>query len=296
LKIRTQNTNIESPDFWVNLWNQKLGNGENNLMTGYKSRELWDYMAENYNKWSGDEDNPEVDKILARLGELNVPLGKIRVLEIGCGTGRVSIPLAEAGAEVVASDFSPRMLEILRESIPRGLKGSVETVEADWNKVDLVSQKWEKNFDLVIAFMTPAIITPESFLKLSRASRHMCCFRGWARRKPDPLIAKLWSAILDGQMPDPVCNAILALNLLCAAGKNPKAEFQEVCWQRSQEIGEARECCLRFFSNIPGRSGKNPETEITEYLGTAAKNGQVERRVAGTTCSMFWEEFERSCA
>ena len=32
------------------------------------------------------------------------------VLEIGCGTGRVSLPIAEAGIDIVGVDFSPAML------------------------------------------------------------------------------------------------------------------------------------------------------------------------------------------
>ncbi len=36
------------------------------------------------------------------------------VLELGCGTGRVSLPLVRAGCRVVGLDVSPRMLEALR--------------------------------------------------------------------------------------------------------------------------------------------------------------------------------------
>lgn len=39
------------------------------------------------------------------------------VLELGCGTGRVTIPVAQAGIEIVGLDVSPPMLEIAREKI-----------------------------------------------------------------------------------------------------------------------------------------------------------------------------------
>ncbi len=34
------------------------------------------------------------------------------VLELGCGTGRVSIPIAQAGVDIVGLDFSPAMLDV----------------------------------------------------------------------------------------------------------------------------------------------------------------------------------------
>ena len=36
------------------------------------------------------------------------------VLELGCGTGRISLPLVRAGCRVFGLDVSPRMLEVLR--------------------------------------------------------------------------------------------------------------------------------------------------------------------------------------
>jgi SAM-dependent methyltransferase len=39
------------------------------------------------------------------------------VLEIGCGTGRVLIPTARAGIDIVGLDLSPRMLAVCRERL-----------------------------------------------------------------------------------------------------------------------------------------------------------------------------------
>jgi SAM-dependent methyltransferase len=62
------------------------------------------------------------------------------VLEIGCGTGRVLIPCARAGARMVGLDRSPHMLRICRarlEEEPDAVRSRVRTVEGDMRDFDL---------------------------------------------------------------------------------------------------------------------------------------------------------------
>ena len=60
--------------------------------------------------------------------------GSGRVLEVGCGSGRVSIPLVLAGLEVVGIDSSPGMLRLAREKAAvHGV--SLELVQADMRAI-----------------------------------------------------------------------------------------------------------------------------------------------------------------
>jgi magnesium-protoporphyrin O-methyltransferase len=61
------------------------------------------------------------------LGWLPVDLDGARILDAGCGTGAMAIALAARGANVVAIDLSPRLIEIGRQKLD-GLatSGSVE--------------------------------------------------------------------------------------------------------------------------------------------------------------------------
>ncbi|MEU9032785.1 class I SAM-dependent methyltransferase [Streptomyces sp. NPDC048383] len=54
-----------------------------------------------------------------------------RVLEIGVGTGRIAVPVAEIAAEVVGVDNSRPMLEEFRS---KGVPGNVVLVEADFRR------------------------------------------------------------------------------------------------------------------------------------------------------------------
>lgn len=62
------------------------------------------------------------------------------VLEVGCGTGRVLIPTARAGIDIVGLDLSPHMLEVCRERVsrePEEVQSRVRLVHADMRDFEL---------------------------------------------------------------------------------------------------------------------------------------------------------------
>jgi SAM-dependent methyltransferase len=88
----------------------------------------YDRLGSLYDEWSRSvtEDIAfYVDVALKRSG---------RVLEVGCGSGRVAIPLALAGLEVVGIDSSPEMLRLAAEKAAvHGV--SLELVRADMRAI-----------------------------------------------------------------------------------------------------------------------------------------------------------------
>lgn len=83
------------------------------------------------------------------------------VLELGCGTGRILIPVARAGVDIIGLDQSPDMLEVARQkvaSLDADTRGRIGLVEGDMSDFDLGRQ-----FNLVMipfrAFLH--LITPE---------------------------------------------------------------------------------------------------------------------------------------
>jgi SAM-dependent methyltransferase len=69
-----------------------------------------------------------------------VPAGS-RVLDAGCGTGRVAIRLAELGYDCVGVDLDASMLAVARQEAP----------ELTWIEADLATLVLEDTFDLVVA-------------------------------------------------------------------------------------------------------------------------------------------------
>ena len=54
------------------------------------------------------------------------------------------------------------MLDRFEKNCPDELRQRIHPVHADWDSLDIAEFKWERSFDLVTAYMTPAIRRPES--------------------------------------------------------------------------------------------------------------------------------------
>ena len=70
------------------------------------------------------------------------------VLEVGAGSGRLTVPLAKAGHEIAAVDISPSMLRLLGarlENEATSVRSRVSIVEADICDLDLAAQ-----YDLIL--------------------------------------------------------------------------------------------------------------------------------------------------
>ncbi len=66
------------------------------------------------------------------------------VLELMAGTGRVSIPLIEAGVRLTCVDKSPQMLKILRQKLKR------QNLSAHIYEMDVCTMSLGKDFELII--------------------------------------------------------------------------------------------------------------------------------------------------
>src|SRR5260221_703684 len=96
------------------------------------------------------------------------------VLELGCGTGRVLIPVARLGKEVTGVDNSPRMLARCRvqlESEPAEVRRNVTLVQADMRDLNL-----GRRFSLVMIPFRPMqhlVAVSDQIATLQAIHRHL---------------------------------------------------------------------------------------------------------------------------
>lgn len=108
-------------------------------------------LKEKHRKMWASGDYPSmVETFLLPLGPRLVEFAGIgpgqRVLDVAAGTGNASIPAAQAGAEVVASDLTPELFEAGRA------RAEAAGVELEWAQADAENLPFEdESFDVVIS-------------------------------------------------------------------------------------------------------------------------------------------------
>jgi magnesium-protoporphyrin O-methyltransferase len=65
------------------------------------------------------------------LSRLPADLHGARVLDAGCGVGQLSVEAARRGAEVVAVDIAPSLLEVARDRLPADVRGRIRFLAGD---------------------------------------------------------------------------------------------------------------------------------------------------------------------
>jgi len=107
---------------------------------------------------------------LAFAGQTDAP-----VLIVGCGTGRIAVPLAAAGSRVTGIDPSPKMLERARQRAAR------EEVAVEWVEATLFEGRLEQeSFGLVLVPADVFLYCRDADDQLAwlRAARELLTFNG----------------------------------------------------------------------------------------------------------------------
>ena len=92
------------------------------------------------------------DVMLSRLPD---DLSGQRVLDAGCGTGAMTQILAERGAEVVAIDISPALIDIAKKRMPEALLPRITFTSGDMLSPDLGTFDHVMAMDSMIYYTAP---------------------------------------------------------------------------------------------------------------------------------------------
>ena len=220
-------------------WNQLWG-AKQQLRSMDHDAQYWNERAKTYT----NKDNPDsYTHAFLRLAALKPG---DTVFDMGCGTGNLTIPLAEAGHEVCAADFSSGMLDRLRDAVrERGLEEHVTIKKLSWDDDWEAALQELGHFDACLA--SRSIATDDLLGALTKLN-HVCKRRGCLTLPcgPSPRTdERMLEAI--GLPVHPSFDDCYALAMLSDLGQLPTLDY--IPTQRNDSFASreaAEEHCLRM--------------------------------------------------
>ena len=281
--------NIFNKNFWLNEWEKDKKSDTYSVHKGFSTREYWDSAAATYNQNKKEVKNRRLKKTVSFFEKSGLLFDGMTVLEIGCGTGMVAIELAKHGAQVTALDFSKGMLEQFKQGITPDIKKNITVLHEDWYKIDSEEKGWKKKFDLVIAFMSPGVASPESFFKMMSCSKKGCAIRGWAAKRNHPILSDLWEKIVGTVLEDKPQSILYKINLLFSLGFFPEITFDAIEWDQTVSIKEEFDSQMAFFKKVSKQTDTELEKIIRPYLESMSKDNYIVRKHKGLTATAVWK-------
>lgn len=117
---------------WVKFWGERLEN---------KINKDWDKAAPGFYKRTRKDDYQDAlfDKLILDKNDT--------VLDVGCGEGSITIPIAKKVKKVIGVDSSPKMLEYLEK---RAIENDVENIETILKPIEEITYEDIGNVDVVV--------------------------------------------------------------------------------------------------------------------------------------------------
>jgi SAM-dependent methyltransferase len=231
------------------------------------SSDFWDKMAKRYPRYN-DEAIQNDAKIIFRFAKKQgVTFKDKTVIDIGCGTGTLALPLASEAKKILGLDVSQPMLEIFQSDVQAlDVENTIDIYNTSWDAFDL-----QQSFDVAIASMTPAVANASQYEKFIGATHAYAIFVGWGSYKTNDVI----DTIIEQARSQKTQNLNQAKRFCAYLDKKQiryAVEFFETSWTNEYEFDEAFEYATTHLQN---RGLNVAPALVKEVLKRLSQNNRV---------------------
>ncbi len=190
----------------------------------------------------------------------NLVVDRCKVVDLGCGTGWLALPIAMQGARVLAVDASSRILEVLSRQTEHMRVGNLELQNTCWTRL-----KPGEPYDLVLAACFPPALCPGGIARMESLGRH-CALLLAAGDQELPWARNLWMRIC-GHFPFSGGRYLqTALNYLLAKNRLPGFMPIPISYGVDVPIDQAMDFYTAYFS-LFDMTGPQVAAAIDRELG-----------------------------
>jgi SAM-dependent methyltransferase len=249
---------------------------------------FWERMADRYPSPFATKSLDDTGKVISLVEARGVKIDEATILDIACGNGMYSLPLARRANRVTGLDFSTGMLARLEKIRAEHGIENISTIQASWKDIDIAALGMEKSFDIVWTSMTPAVREADDILKMRRCARRWCVYIGWGRVRKNELLEEVFRAHDLFFGPPPGAAAVQAI--LKTQGIESAMDSIDTFWDWEGSAGEAFDHVSDF---LEVQSGKPAQPEIVRSIvDWYCVNGRVKHRTKVEMGILAWREKE----
>jgi ubiquinone/menaquinone biosynthesis C-methylase UbiE len=247
-------------DHWAGIWRQGM---LDNIQArdGLDCTQYWRTREEAV-QFDQDSRVKGKESVSFRMAQMNIMKGD-RVLDIGAGTGALTIPISRIAADVTAIEPSENMLWCLRNNLSDEEITNVHCLQERWEDVDL-EKDLEGPYDVVVASYSLGMIDIVGSLRKMNSISKRAVFLFWFAEKDLTMNdhAQLWSLLKGGTYKAKPQSDVL-FNVLQQLGYEPHMDVTTTTSRRSYQSVE--ELVDEKASDLNVMDDEN-KRRIREYL------------------------------
>ncbi len=247
---------------------------------------FWQRMADRYPSPFDAKSLADIDKVINLVEARGLQIDGATVLDIACGNGMYSLPLARRADWVTGLDFSTGMLARLEKIRAEHGIENISTIQASWKDVDIAALRMEKSFDIVWTSMTPAVREADDIVKMRRCAKDWCVYIGWGKVRRNEFLAEVFQAHDLSFGPPPGAAAVQAI--LKTQGIESEMDTIDTFWDWEGSKDEAFDHASGFLE-VQSANSAQPEI-VRSIVDRYCVNGRVKHRTTVEMGILAWRE------